>query len=93
MKFFKDIREVGDICNVQLEGNICGAEGPKYLPVAVMEETTSQKGVAMYRVATKHGFLLRKYQWQELHFMSLLTKALLSIEETNTDFCQAPMTE
>jgi hypothetical protein len=92
-KFFKEVLEIGDICNVHLEGKIHGAEGPKYLPVAVMEVTTSQKGATTYRVASKHGFLIRKYQRQELHFMPLLTKELLGINESYVDFRQTPMTE
>jgi hypothetical protein len=36
-KFSREVLSVGDICNVEIEGKIRGAEGPKYLPVAVME--------------------------------------------------------
>lgn len=39
-----DALDVGDICNVEIEGKICGAQGGKYLPVAVMEVLHSQKG-------------------------------------------------
>ena len=92
-KFFKELLEVGDICNVKLEGKIRGAEGPKYLPVAVMEVITTRKGVTTYRVATKHGYLIRKMQRQELHHMPLFTKDLLSIDEMSSDFCIAGLTE
>ena len=73
---------VGDVCNVEIEGKIHGAEGPKYLPVAVMEVSFSQKVNISYKVATNHGYLVRKYQHQELHFMPLLTKELLEIDES-----------
>ena len=46
----KDVLSVGDICNVEIEGKIRGAEGPKYLPVAVMEVSNSQRGNISYRV-------------------------------------------
>ena len=36
----KDIWNVGDICNVELEGNIRGATGPKYLSVAITAKET-----------------------------------------------------
>ena len=92
-KFFKEVLEIGDVCNVHLEGKIRGAEGPKFLPVAVMEVATSPKGAKAYRVASKHGYLIRKYQRQELHFMPLLTKELLGINESYVDFRQTPMPE
>jgi hypothetical protein len=51
-KFTKDVLSVGDICNIEIEGKIHGAEGPKYLPVAVMEVLSSQKGNISYKVTT-----------------------------------------
>jgi len=84
---------VGDICNVKLEGKTRGVEGPKYLPVAVMEVITTRKGVTTYRVATKHGYLTRKMQRQELHHMPLFMKELLSIDEMSSVFRIAGMTE
>jgi hypothetical protein len=84
---------VGDICNVEVKGNIHGAEGPKYLPVAVMEASLSKKGNTSYKVATKHGYLVRKYQRQELHFMPLLTKELLGIDESMDSFHDKPLSE
>ena len=92
-KFFKELLEVGDICNIKLEGKIRGAEGPKYLPVAVMEVITTRKGVTTYRVATKHGYLTCKMQQQELHHMPLFIKELWSINEMSSDFRIVGMTE
>ena len=84
---------VGDVCNIEIEGKIRGAEGPKYLPVAVMEVSYSQKGNISYKVATKHGYLVRKYKRQELHFMPLLTKELLGIDESTESFRVQPLSE
>ena len=84
---------VGDVCYVEIEGKICGAEGPKYLPVAVMEVSFSQKGNISYKVAIKHGYLVRTYQHQELHFMPLLTKELLGIDESTESFNETPLSE
>jgi hypothetical protein len=92
-KLVKELLEVGDICNVKVEGKIRGAEGPKYLPVAVIEVITTDKGTTTYRVATKHGYLIRKMQRQELHHMPLFTKELLSIDEMSSDFRTAGLTE
>jgi len=90
---FTHFLEVGDICNVKVEGKIRGAEGPKYLPVAVIEVITTDKGTTTYRVATKHGYLICKMQRQELHHMPLFTKELLSIDEMSSDFRIAGLTE
>jgi hypothetical protein len=59
---------------LRLKKKIHGAEGTKYLPVAIMEVLTSQKRNKSYKVVTQHGYLVCKYQRQDLHFMPLLTK-------------------
>ena len=92
-RWSKDILNVGDICKIKLEGKIRGAKGPKYLPVAVTEVSVTRKGNTVYEVATKHGILNRKYQRQELHYMPLLTKGLLSIDEESDLFHEKPISQ
>jgi len=82
-KWTKEELAVSDICNIEMEGNIRGATGAKYLPVAIMEVLKTASGNTAYKVATKHGYLMKNYQRHQLHYMPLLTKELLSIDETN----------
>ena len=63
----KDKLDVGDICNITIERNICGAMGAEYFPIAVMELVKSTNGRISYKVVTRNGFLKRKYQTIALH--------------------------
>ena len=89
----KEILDLGDICNLQVEGKIRGATGPNYLPVTITDESRARRGNMMYTVATKHGILDRKYQHQELFYMPLLTKDLLSIDEGSDLFREKRISE
>ena len=57
-KLSKDVSSVGDVCNVELEGKVHCAEGPKYFPVVVMEVSFFSERKHSYMVATKHGYLV-----------------------------------
>jgi len=89
----KDILDLGDICNLQVEGKIRGATGPNYLPVTITDVSKTRRGNMMYTVATKHGILDHKYQHQELFYMPLLTKDLLSIDEGSDLFREKRISE
>jgi hypothetical protein len=66
-----------------MKGNIHGTTGATYLPVAIMEVLKTTSRSTAYKVARKHGYLMKNYQCHQLHYKPLLTKELLSIYETN----------
>lgn len=93
LRLNKEILSVSDICNMVLRGKICGAKGLKYLPIVITEVSLTCKGNRVYGVETKHGVLNHKYQHQELHYMPLLTKKLLSTDEESDIFCEKLLSE
>lgn len=83
--------DVGDVCNVRVEGNVRAATDLAFLSVVVTEVYAyPQKATGMvaykYQVACKKGYLKGKYLREQLFHLENRSAVLLGIDTTQKGF-------
>ena len=82
----KENLEVGDICNIKVEGNIRAATDQPNIPVMVTAVICAPTKASRYAVATKDGYLKQKYYRQDLLHFPNLTKEIMGIDVDKEGF-------
>jgi len=79
----KAVLEVGDVCNLKIEGNVLGATDMPNVPVAVsLVRSSGAEGgppTHTYKVASRDGFIKGYFQRDRLDYVSSVTMEIMDI--------------
>lgn len=83
--FSKAVLDVGDICNLKIEGNVLGATDMRNVPVAVTQVKASRTAdqPPTYKIASQKGYLKGYFQRQRLDHIPSVTMEIMGINLTD----------